>query len=50
LLALQVEYTAWHEALPETVANTATAEALDAIIELDLELLADVVPRVDGCG
>ena len=44
LLALQAEYTAWHEALPETLAGTATADALQAIVELDLEALADIVP------
>ena len=44
LLALQAEYTAWHEALPETLASTATADALQAIVELDLEVLADIVP------
>ena len=44
LLALQAEYTAWHEALPETLASTATAEALQAIVGLDLEILADIVP------
>jgi hypothetical protein len=44
LLALQAEYTAWHEALPETLASTATADALHAIVELDLEPLADIVP------
>jgi hypothetical protein len=44
LLALQAEYTAWHEAVPETLASTATADALQAIVELDLEALADIVP------
>ena len=44
LLALQAEYTAWHETLPETLANSATTEALQAIVELDLEALADIVP------
>jgi hypothetical protein len=44
LLALQAEYTTWHEALPETLASTATAEALQTIVELDLEGLADIVP------
>jgi hypothetical protein len=44
LLALQAEYTTWHEALPETFASTATADALQAIVELDLEVLADIVP------
>src|SRR6201986_219753 len=43
-LALQAEYTAWHETLPETFASTATAEALQAIVEFDLETLADIVP------
>ena len=44
LLALQAEYTTWLEALPETLASTATAEALQTIVELDLEGLADIVP------
>jgi hypothetical protein len=44
LLALQADHTAWHEALPETLASTATAEVLQAIVELDLEVLADIVP------
>jgi hypothetical protein len=44
LLALQAEYTAWHETSPETLANSATTEALQAIVELDLEALADIVP------
>ena len=44
LLALQAEYTAWHETLPETLATTATADTLQVIVELDLEALADIVP------
>src|ERR1700760_66477 len=44
LLALQAEYTAWHEAIPETLAATATADALQPLVDLDLEVLADVVP------
>ena len=44
LLALQDEYAAWYEALPDSLHDTATAEALQAIIELDLESLADIVP------
>ena len=43
-LALQAEYTAWHETSPETLANSATTEALQAIVELDLEAIADIVP------
>jgi hypothetical protein len=41
---LQTEYAAWWEALPEALRDTATAEALQAIIELDLEALAAAVP------
>ena len=44
LLALQAEYAAWYEALPDSLHDTATAEALQAIVELDLEMLADIVP------
>src|SRR5262249_55807083 len=33
-----------HEALPEPLAGTATADALQAIVELDLEALADIAP------
>ena len=34
LLALQAEYTAWADALPDTLRDTATAEALQAIVEV----------------
>jgi hypothetical protein len=44
LLALQDEYATWYEALPDNLQDTATAEALQAIVELDLESLADIVP------
>ena len=40
LLALQAEYTAWADALPDTT----TAEALQTIADLDLAELADVEP------
>ena len=40
LLALQAEYAAWRDALPDS----ATAEALQAIVELDLDVLADIEP------
>ena len=49
LLALQAEYTAWHEGLLEALASTATAEALQPIVELDLGALAEIVPP-RGCG
>ena len=44
LLALQAEYTAWADALPDTLRDTATAEALQAIVDLDLSDLADIEP------
>ena len=49
LLALQAEYTAWFDALPDGLHDTATAEALRAIAELDLtELQAINPPRGFG--
>ena len=44
LLALQAEYTAWSDALPDRFRDTATAEALQAIVELDLDDLAAIIP------
>ena len=44
LLALQAEYAAWLEALPDSLQDTATAEALQAVVELDLETLASTEP------
>jgi hypothetical protein len=49
LVALQAEYAAWHDALPDSLRDSATAEALQAIVDLDLEeLLAIVPPRGYG--
>ena len=49
LLALQVEYVAWLEAMPEPLRDSATGEALQAIVDLDLdELLAIEPPRGFG--
>ena len=49
LLALQAEYTAWFDALPDGFRDTATAEALQAVAELDLtELQAIIPPRGFG--
>ena len=46
---LQARYAAWLEALPENLQDSATAEALRAIVELDLsELLAIEPPRGFG--
>jgi hypothetical protein len=44
LLALQAEYVAWSDALPESLRDSATAEALQEIIDLDLDSLADIAP------
>lgn len=44
LLALQAAYTAWADALPDALRETPTAEALQAIVNLDLAELADIEP------
>ena len=49
LVALQGEYAAWFEALPEATRESTTGEALAAIVELDLdEILAITPPRGFG--
>ena len=49
LLALQAEYAAWLEGLPDSLQDTATAETLAAIVELDLDGLASTeLPRGYG--
>jgi hypothetical protein len=49
LTELQLEYGGWLEALPDNQQDSATAEALRAIVELDLsELLAIEPPRGFG--
>ncbi len=44
LIQLQAEYGAWMDALPETLQDTATAEALRTICDLDLTELQGVEP------
>ena len=44
LVALQAAYAAWFDALPESLRETATAEALQTIVDLDLEALAVIEP------
>ena len=44
LLTLQAEYTAWLERLPHNLQETDTAQALQAIVELDLDALASTEP------
>jgi hypothetical protein len=49
LVALRAEYAAWLAALPETTRDGATGEALQAIIDLDLdEIMAIQPPRGFG--
>jgi hypothetical protein len=44
LIALQAEYRAWLEALPDSLQESVTAEALQAIDELDLDELQVIEP------
>jgi hypothetical protein len=44
LTNLQAEYAAWLQNLPDTLQDTATADALRAISELDLSELQAIVP------
>ncbi len=44
LLTLQAEYADWLAALPNTLRASPTAEALNAIVDLDLASLADIAP------
>src|SRR5271156_4240287 len=44
LVALQAEYAAWYDVLPGSLRDTATAEALQAIVDLDLDDLISTEP------
>ena len=44
LVKEQVEFMAWLDSLPENLQDSATAEALRAICELDLSELQAIVP------
>lgn len=44
LVSLQEEYRAWLDGLPENLAESATAEALRAVCDLDLSELESVEP------
>jgi len=44
LLGLQAEYATWLDALPDSFRNSATAQALQDIVDLDLTALADIQP------
>jgi hypothetical protein len=41
---LQAEYAAWLQALPEATHDSPTGQALQAIVELDLDELAAIEP------
>ena len=44
MMTVQAECAAWFEALPESLRDSATAETLQEIINLDLETIAAVRP------
>jgi hypothetical protein len=44
MLAVQAECAAWLEALPESLRDSATAAALQEMIDLDLDAIAAVHP------
>ena len=44
LLALQAEYGVWYDTLPDSLRDSATAEALQEIVDLDLDVLDAIVP------
>lgn len=44
LVALQAEYAAWLDALPEMLRDSATGEALQAIVDLDLDEIVAIEP------
>ena len=44
MMTVQAECAAWFEALPESLRDSATAEALQEIIDLDLDSIAALRP------
>jgi hypothetical protein len=44
LVALRDEYARWLEALPEATRDSATGEALQAMVDLDLEEITAIQP------
>ncbi len=44
LLALQAEYAAWFDILPDSLSQTPSAEALQDVVELDLSDLVAIQP------
>jgi hypothetical protein len=44
LVEAQVEFAAWLESLPDSLQNSATADALRAICDLDLSEIQAIIP------
>ena len=44
LVALQAEYTTWLDALPEALHDSVTGQALQAIVDLDLDEIWTIQP------
>jgi hypothetical protein len=44
LITLQAEYAAWYDVLPDNLRDTATGNALQAIVDLDLDDLISIEP------
>ena len=44
MFAIQAECAAWFEALPESLRDSATAAALQEMIDLDLDAIAAIQP------
>jgi hypothetical protein len=44
LVTLQAEYAAWLQAMPEATHDSPTGEALQAIVDLDLDEIAAIEP------
>ncbi len=44
LVTLQADYTQWLDALPEPLRETGTGEALQAVVDLDLDELLAIEP------
>ena len=44
LVQLQAEYQAWRDAMPDRLAGTATADALDAVCDIDLSDIEAIDP------
>ena len=48
LRALQAEYEAWRDQLPESLADSRTAELLEGVCDVDLDALDVELPRGFG--